>query len=1254
MEQNFLNRHDLTATGLEPVAKINDTLKRKCLLLLLTALSAAFQLRAQGTYSNLEFIENKGQWNPAVKYKAALPSGAFFLHSDGFTVLLHNPQELSRARARQMAFHKAVPGGIPTAKQAGAPKLPAPDSGVVHSHAYRVHFLGSSNQSEITADKPLPTYNNYFIGKDPARWASNCRIFQGVTYKDIYPHIDIRYFTENGTLKYNLIVHPGGDPSNIEMEYEGADKLTAKNGQLQIKTSVGLVRENVPESYQLSQTARTPVVCNYYQSAAHRIKFAISNYAPDATLVIDPALIFFSYSGSTSDNWGYTATYDNQGNLYMGGIVLTDLTQNDQGDGFPASPGAYKTTFQGGSFDIGIIKLSPTGQQRVYATYIGGSGEEQPHSLVVNSKGNLIISGRTTSADYPGISMHNGPANGDWDIVLTELNGNGSALVGSLRLGGSGDDGVNIQNKEASSGAIETRRHYGDDARSEVIVDASDNIYLASCTQSKDFPTIQPFAAVNGGGTYSQDGVLIKASPDLSSLQFCSYLGGNGDDAAFVLALSPADNNIYVAGGTASNNLPNAQNSFNGGPCDGFVTIVSNSAIPRVISSRYFGTSSADLIYGIQFNKTGNPFIMGHTEGNIPPFNSPFNQTQQANGNQFITKLSPDLTSVVYSANFGTGGGVNISPVAFLVDKCENVYVSGWGGGGDSWQYEAYIQQGAPNLGPAYPDMGTTGLSVTPNAIQSSTDGNDFYFFVLQKFAQSQLYGSFFGQRGGFPDHVDGGTSRFDKAGIIYQAMCANCDGGASFPGVPASVWGPNNASLIFQGGQGGCNLAGVKIAFNFAGVTAGLKSLINGVYDSSGCVPLTVTFEDTAKNARSYIWNFGDGSPDTSTTSLQVLHTFNAVGGYLVRLIAIDSTTCNIRDTTYIHINARNDKAIDAFTALKLPPCQSLAYQFNNLSVPPAGKPFGNSSFLWDFGDGSTQAAGTAPVNHAYGASGTYKVKLLLVDTNYCNFPDSSVQTIHIAQLVQAHFLTPATGCAPYTAVFNNTSIAGQQFLWNFGDGTTSTDPSPSHLYANTGSYLVQLKVTDSNTCNITDSVSTTLTVHVKPQAAFTTSPIPPQINTPTTFYNGSTGGISYKWLFGDGDTAFRNTMDTVMHQYNKSTTYQACLVTFNQFGCSDTACNPVQAIIQPLMDVPNAFTPGRFGENGTVKVRGYGITRLVFRVYNRWGQKVFESNDVNLGWDGTLNGKPQPMDVYAYTVVAQFFDGTSATKKGDITLIR
>jgi gliding motility-associated-like protein len=180
------------------------------------------------------------------------------------------------------------------------------------------------------------------------------------------------------------------------------------------------------------------------------------------------------------------------------------------------------------------------------------------------------------------------------------------------------------------------------------------------------------------------------------------------------------------------------------------------------------------------------------------------------------------------------------------------------------------------------------------------------------------------------------------------------------------------------------------------------------------------------------------------------------------------------------------------------------------------------------------------------------------------------------------------------------------------------------------------------------------TINVTTKPTADFNYSPSPPEVNKPVVFTNLSIGGVRYKWLFGDGDSTVTTTLSTVSHQYNSTGTFNACLVTFNQYGCTDTICKPVQAEVVPLLDVPNAFTPGRFGKNSTVKPEGFGINRMMFRIYNRWGQMVFESNDQRFGWDGTFNGKPQPMEVYAYVLDVEFSDGTRTRKTGDITLIR
>jgi gliding motility-associated-like protein len=1205
-------------------------LGRKNLILLGLLILTTLRIAAQ---SNFEFVENKGQWDNQIKFKGELSTGAFFLQKKGFTVLLHHPTDLIRIR-RGDHTHE-----VKTANNKGArdeSKVNTSlDADILRSHSYQVEFLGANENAQITPDKELPFFTNYFIGNDPSKWATHARVFQALLYRDIYPNIDVRYYSENGRLKYDLIVRPGGDVNKIALRYKGADKLTIRNNELIVKTSVGDAKELYPYSFQFdNMKGKKEVECNYVLADENTVKFSVKSYSKDATLIIDPILIFSSFTGSSANQFGFTATPAPDGSFYSGGIVF--------GQGFPTTPGAYKTSFQGGSgpqagVDIGIMKFNATGTRRVYATYLGGSANDYPHSLFSDPQGNLVVMGRSYSANYPG-SLAVPGSGGGADIVVTKLTANGNAIIGSLRIGGSGMDGVNIEDQQEQSNHVSKSliQNYGDDSRSEVILDGGNNIYVAAQTSSADFPKLGSGNHVFGG---KQDGVVMKIDPSCSAVLWTSFVGGSEDDGTFVLAMNPANGNLYVAGATSSTNLPGntggtIQGSKSGG-VDGFVTILTNDG-STFVKTTYLGTGATDIVYGIQFDRRGFPYVMGITRGAWAIAGNPV--FINANSKQFVAKLQPDLSAYIYSTVFGNGSPQpNISPVAFLVDRCENVYISGWGGNGG----------GDGNAGKPYDLASLGGLPTTADAIKSITDDRDFYFIVIEKNASGLLYGSFFGQDGGYGEHVDGGTSRYDQQGVIYQAMCANCSGGATFPTTPGVV-GPVNGS------SGGCNLAAVKIAFNFAGVAAGPKSFFNNAPDSVGCVPFTATLRDTVRNAKSYEWSFGDGTPDLKTTNFETNHTYASVGNYRVRLIAIDSNTCNVRDTAFINIRVRADKATLDFDPVKLPPCQSLTYRFDNLSVAPQGKPFSGTSFTWSFGDGTRVTAGAGPVNHTYSSPGTYKVRLILTDTNYCNAPDSLERDLRIAPLVDAQFETPPGGCAPYDAHFNNTSLAGQQFFWDFGDGTTSNAVNPNHMYLKVGTYTVRMIAIDSGTCNIIDSTQKTITVSSRPTADFSHAPVPAEENKPTVFTNLSIGSVRYKWLFGDGDSAIKTTMDTVLHQYNATGTYQACLIVFNQFGCTDTICKPVDARIVPLLDVPNAFTPGKFGKNSIVRVEGFGIARMSWTIYNRWGQKVFESRNRRSGWDGTFKGQLQPMDVYAYTLDAEFSDGTKARKTGDITLIR
>jgi len=1190
----------------------------KPLVIFCLAASAALPAVAQSG-RNIEFVENKGQWDNRVQYMGQVSNGAFFIRAGGVTVLQYDPVAWSN-------FSRKIHGIDST----GSHDKSVEDQRIPY-HAWDVDFEGASLQARVVADKPLNTYNNYFIGNDPSKWAGNCRVFQAVTLENIYPNIDARYYTDNGTLKYDLIVKPGGRVNDIVLKYRGADKLELKNKQLTILTSVGEMKEGAPYTYQYTPTGKSTVNCKY-SVKDNEVRFDVKNYDPNSTLIIDPSIVFCTFAGSVSDNWGFTATYGPDGSLFGGGIVF--------GSGFPATVGAG---FQGGSFDIGIIKLSPDGANRVYATYLGGSSNDQPHSLVCDPSGQLVVAGRSNSSNYP-VTANGTLAGGGYDIILTKLNAAGNTIIGSKKIGGTGDDGVNISTNRALNSI---QRNYGDDGRSEVNLDGAGNIYLASCSQSNNFP-VTP-GVFQGSNRGTQDGIVLKFNSTLSSLLFATYFGGSGNDAAYVLSVH-SNGNIYIGGGTESSNLPGSTagtvGPANHGGVDGFVAIINNNGT-AIGNTSYIGTSGADQVFGVQFDNSGFPYVMGQTTGNWPVVNATYSN---AGGKQFIAKLQPDLSAFVYSTMFGTGAAVpNISPIAFLVDRCENVYISGWGG---------------PGFGTNFTSAGTTGLPVTPDAFKSTTDGKDFYFFVLKKDATAQLFGSFFGENNslnGGNDHVDGGTSRFDRNGVIYQAVCANCGINnihPAFPTTPGS-WSPTNPSN--QAAE--CNLGMIKIAMNLAGVGAGVQSAINGaVRDTAGCLPLIVDFRDTIANGVSYEWYFNyipGNPPDLVTTVPSASHTYNTAGLFRVMLVAIDPATCNIRDSSFMQIKVGDLKANLAFNATKVGPCNSFQYRFDNLSTTSPLRPFTDTSFIWNFGDGSPRVeAGLSSVTHTFPAAGTYTVWLILKDTAYCNYPDSIKLDLGVADNVRARFTTPAFGCRPYAIELDNTSLAGETWLWDFGDGTPATTSNafePTFTYTNAGTYTITLIAYNPNTCNKSDTTRFTIQVLDKPAAAFSYAPIVPVPNTPHVFTNSSSpDAIRFKWDFGDGEILNTTSRAPVSHQYNATGVYNACLTAYNAADCDSTVCLAVQAVINPVVDVPNAFTPLSKDENSVVFVRGFGIGKMTFIIWNRWGQKVFETNNRLQGWDGKVKGVVQPMDVYAYTLSVEFTDGQKVVKKGDITLIR
>jgi gliding motility-associated-like protein len=437
-----------------------------------------------------------------------------------------------------------------------------------------------------------------------------------------------------------------------------------------------------------------------------------------------------------------------------------------------------------------------------------------------------------------------------------------------------------------------------------------------------------------------------------------------------------------------------------------------------------------------------------------------------------------------------------------------------------------------------------------------------------------------------------------------------------------------------------------LKIAFNLGSVNAVADANPN----ATGCAPLVVNFGNNSTNATSYVWDFDDGSPTSSAVT--PTHTFNNPGTYDVMMVAINPNACKTHDTVMLQIVVSDDTIHADFNFVLLDTCTNPRINITNTSAAMPGHTLANATFQWFFGDSNT-FTGQNPGTHNYSGTGTYNVTMVMTDPDACNSPDTVIKPVVINQLfLDASFVFPDTICMGDTIQFTNTSVNGTSYLWSFGAGQgTSNDLNAGYMFTTPGTYTIKLVVTNPNSCNKIDSVEHTVTVNPNPTAAFAYTPIIPETNVPTNFHNQSQNAVRYQWSFGDGGTS---TETDPVHSYNRTGSYQVCLTAYNQQGCSDKVCRTVSADIAPLADVPTGFSPNGDGSNDILYVRGYSIQTLDFKVFNRWGEMVFETQDQSVGWDGTYKGKPQEMDAFAFTLQVVFYDGTTFKKQGNVTLLR
>src|SRR6056297_694668 len=425
------------------------------------------------------------------------------------------------------------------------------------------------------------------------------------------------------------------------------------------------------------------------------------------------------------------------------------------------------------------------------------------------------------------------------------------------------------------------------------------------------------------------------------------------------------------------------------------------------------------------------------------------------------------------------------------------------------------------------------------------------------------------------------------------------------------------------------------------------------------GCNPLTTAFDNLSVNADNFYWDFGDG---TTSNQQNPTNRFE-IQGYTnqtipVKLVAASDYECTDSITKNVTVYVQPAAEFEADPATQQYPQSTVT-----ITDLTNGGPF---SYQWSFGDGNTSTQ-MFPGAHTYDTWGTYTIDLSVVNNDF-NCADNSSESITIdPPMVTAEFnIDDTAGCVPHTVTF--TAEASQypddnyDYLWDFGDGTSSTEQQPTYTFDSAATYPITLTVVgDNGAVNAAGSVK----VYPLPEVSFTMEPrllmIP---GDQTQCYNLTQYASEYLWDFGDGSTS---TDKNPAHYYSTEGQYTVSLTATSAFGCQATATreNYIEVIGKGQVVFPNAFTPSLAGpsdgaysdsdvSNNIFHPMAEGVVEYNLYIYNRWGELMFESKDVDVGWDGYYNGKLCPQDVYIWKVEGKFINGKTFEKTGDVTLLR
>jgi hypothetical protein len=570
----------------------------------------------------------------------------------------------------------------------------------------RMRLVGGSAKGRVVGLDELPGRSNYFIGNDPKKWRTNVPSYARVKYEGVYPGVDLVYYGNQRQLEYDLVVQPGADPTDIQLEVEadgarpgGADERSAlwvdTKGELVIRLADGDVRFHKPIVYQTDPAlgsfagSSSLVEGHYTLTGSNEVRFAFGPHDHTRPLIIDPVLSYSTYLGGSGDDAGYgnAIALDSAGNAYLSGSTLSPNFPTKGSIAGGCVGGCGSASYH----DIFVTKLSSTGSSLVYSAYLGGSLDNYGQGIAIDSDGDAYVTGWTASTDFPttpgafqqSFVCASGSSSCSYstDAFVSKINSNGSALLYSTYLGGGFDSGLSIA------------------------VDSSGYAYLTGTTDSTSFPTTPgAFQSSCPGSGFCNDSPSFVTKMDTSgaSLVYSTYVQGSSAERGEAIAIDSLGR-AFATGITNSPDFPVTPTAFQStyagvtctsitppGPCFEAFLIELNETGTAALYSTYLGGSDGDWPLGLVLGRNDIVYIAGSTHSIDFPITSGALQSEQRGGtcgvapntyrcsNAFVAKFDPTLSgtaSFLYSTYFGGSNGDMATGIA--IDSAENIYVTG-------------------------------------------------------------------------------------------------------------------------------------------------------------------------------------------------------------------------------------------------------------------------------------------------------------------------------------------------------------------------------------------------------------------------------------------------------------------------------------------------------------------------------------------------------------------------------------------------